>query len=123
MELMIDPRSSMYTLVMDLSTEPCPWLAHIITPRCTCAARGQVIALGGSIIVILQIIIIIIIILKPNKSLSEVHFTQKGIQWPPVPLAARQVFVAFANPVSMSFWQRINNQKHKRCQIQTTPYG
>ena len=67
----------------------------IITLRHTCAARGQMIALG-------------LIYLKLKKhSLSEVHFNTgrllfkfNGLQYR---FAAGQVFVAFAYPVSVSF--------------------
>ena len=64
--------------------------------------------------------------LKLKKySLSDVHFNTgrllfevNGLQYR---FAAGQVFVAFANPVSVSFGKSIDSQKHKHCQLQTTP--
>ena len=67
----------------------------LITPRCACAARGKVIALG---LECLQ---------KKKIETQEVHFNTgrllfefNGLQYC---FAAGQVFVAFANPVSVSF--------------------
>ena len=79
------------------------YIARIITPRRACAARGKVIALGLDCISAKKKKK-----LKLKKySLSEVHFNTgrlifefNGLQYC---FAAGQVFMAFANPASVSF--------------------
>ena len=76
----------------------------LITPRRTCEARGQVIALG--LFGIWYILSANFFFKLKKYSLSEVHFNTgrlifefNGLQYR---FAAGQVFVAFANPVSVS---------------------
>ena len=98
---------------------------HVITPRCACAARGKVIAVGLYIYYICKKKFRFFLDLS-KYSLSEFHSSTGGLLFEfnrlQYTLAAPEVFVASANP-RVSIVRNTNIDQIKTTPLRYSRYG